>query len=87
MAYTISEIASLNEATRNKEKAYQMRETCCTILREGLGPASVTYYKALHAQGACYWKFGDYDRGETLGVCVTSLSGVCNARKACHFGR
>jgi hypothetical protein len=67
VAYTISEIACMYEATRSKDRAYEMRAACVTIWRECAGPTSEGFYRALHAQAVCCWKFGDYQRGEVLG--------------------
>ena len=68
VSFTLSEIASCYECQRRKADAYRMREAAATLMKEvGQGGGTgLSYYKALHAQAACFWKFGDYEQGAVI---------------------
>ena len=66
VAFTVSEIASCYENMRRREDSYRMRDACTVLMHGIAGGAGLTYFKALHAQAACFWKFGDYGQGAQL---------------------
>lgn len=83
VAFTVSEIASCYENMRRKEDSYRMRDACTVLMHGIAGGSGLSYFKALHAQAACFWKFGDYEQGAQLAErAVFAVQGRYGAKHA-----